>query len=89
MIEYVGGVQSGVHRRVVAPGANRKGSRFVRGVASRGGGQQCVCAISVHALAVLPPLLTNSIQTGSPHFVMSMHLSAELDNTICNDFLSS
>ena len=62
---------------------------FVRGVVSSGGGQRCVCAISVHALAVLPSLLANSIQSGSPHFVMSMHLSAELDNTICNDFLSS
>jgi len=51
-------------------------------VASRRGGQQCVCAISVHALAVLPSLLANSIQTGSPHFVMSTHLFAELDNTM-------
>jgi len=33
MIEYVGGVQSGVHRRVVAPGANRN-SNIVAVVAS-------------------------------------------------------
>ncbi len=39
MIEHVGGVQSGVHRRAVAPGANLLVVAFVRGVASSGGGQ--------------------------------------------------
>ena len=43
MIEHVGGVQPGVHRRIVAPGAIHLDAAFVRGVASSGGGQQCVC----------------------------------------------
>ena len=41
-----------------------------------------MCNIGVHTLAVLPSLLANSIQTGSPHFVMSTHLFAELDSTM-------
>ena len=83
MIEHVGGVQPGVHRRVVAPGAIHFDVAFVRGVASSGGGQQCVCAISVPTAADLPSLLANSFQVGSPYFVMSTHLVAELDVMIC------
>ena len=83
MIEHVGGVQPGVHRRVVAPGAIHWDVAFVRGVASSGGCQQCVCAISVPTAADLPSLLANSFQVGSPYFVMSTHLVAELDVMIC------
>ena len=74
MIEHVGGVQSGVPRRVVAPGANRWVVAFVRGEASIEGSQQCVCAILVPTLAVLPSLFAYSIPIGSPCFVMSMHM---------------
>ena len=62
---------------------------FVRGEASSGGSQKCVSAIIVPTLAVLPPLLANSFLIGSPCFVMSTHLFAELDVMMCNDFLSS
>jgi hypothetical protein len=47
---------------------------FVRGEASIEGSQQCVCAIPVPTLAVLPSLFAYSIPIGSPYFVMSMHM---------------
>ena len=47
---------------------------FVRGEASSEGSQQCVCAIIVPTLAVMPSLLAHSFQIGSPCFVMSMHM---------------
>ena len=83
MIEHVGGVQSGVPRRVVAPGANLLVVAFVRGEASIEGSQQCVCAILVPTLAVLPSLFAYSIPIGSPCFVMYMHMFLELDVMIC------
>ena len=61
---------------------------FVRGEASSGGSQQCVCAIIVPTLAVLPSLLANSFQIGSPCFVMSMHI-CRARRHVMQDYLSS
>ena len=43
----------------------------------------CVGAISVPTAADLPSLLANAFQVGSPYFVMSTHMFAELDVMIC------
>ena len=61
---------------------------FVRGEASSEGSQQCVCAIIVPTLAVLPSLFVNSFQIGSPCFVMSMHI-CRARRHVMQDYLSS
>ena len=56
MIVHVGGVQSGVPRRVVAPGANRKGSRIRpwRGE-QRGQTAMCECNNCTYVSCPAPP----------------------------------
>ena len=82
MIEHVGGVQSGVPRRVVAPGANRLGRRIRpwRGE-QRGQSAMCVCNNSTYvSCPALPPR-----QLISDWVSMLRHVYAYLSSsTSCN-----
>ena len=64
MIEYVGGVQSGVHRRVVAPGANPWGISRIRPWRGKQGGWSAMCMCNKCTCAscpTLPPRQLNSV----------------------------
>ena len=82
MIEYVGGVQSGVPRRVVAPGANRKGSRIRpwRGE-QRGQTAMCECNKCTYVSCPAPP----PRQLISYRVSMLRHVYASVRRARCHD----
>ena len=82
MIEHVGGVQSGVPRRVVTPGANRKGSRIRpwRGE-QRGQTAMCECNNCTYVSCPAPP----PRQLISDRVSMLRHVYASVRRARCHD----
>ena len=84
MIEHVGGVQSGVPRRVVAPGANRKGSRIRpwRGKQQRQSAM-CGCNNCTYGSCPAPPSLPTHFRLG----LHTHHVYASVRRARCHDVL--